>query len=422
MRPPHIRVFILVLVSLAFIGWAVPTAANFIIEYNWWKEVAQVNTWVSMLWYSIAPVAAGAVVAFIALYLAHARGVHFAGVRQGDYPLYSRLVPVGLAVIAMLLASASIDFWTVMRFFGSRGLAAPPDAWQDHVFSHALPFYLFDLPFYSELLGFLFVLAILFALLFWVTAGGWRLVERLRYGQVLDGPTKPIDLGGYLRLPGATRAPFVRTIALILLVGFAAWVYLGNYELLFNSHAFMTGADFVDEKVTLPLRWLLILSALVALPLVWLSKFKQAVVLVMSCFVLQLALPAVVRAVYVRPNEISIERPYIERHIEATTAAFGLNRNATESPFTPSGQGVVDPVQDATLLANVRLWDLRAYGPTITQIQALRPYYTFPDTDVDRYFIDGNIKQVLLSPREIDVTQLSAEASESWINPRFIRS
>ena len=176
-----------------------------------------------------------------------------------------------------------------------------------------------------------------------------------------------------MRLPGAARAPFVRVIAVILLLGFAAWVYLGNYELLFQSHAFMTGADFVDEKVTLPLRWLLIISTLAALPLAWMSKFKPAAVLVMSCFILQLAVPAMVRAVYVRPNEISIERPYIERHIEATTAAFGLNRNATERPFTPSGQGVVDPVQDATLLANVRLWDLRAYDATITQIQALRP-------------------------------------------------
>ncbi len=90
-------------------------------------------------------------------------------------------------------------------------------------------------------------------------------------------------------MPGATRTPFVRVMAVILLLGFAAWVYLGNYELLFNSHAFMTGADYVDEKVTLPLRWLLIISALAALPLVWMSKFKQAVVLVMSCLILQLA-------------------------------------------------------------------------------------------------------------------------------------
>src|SRR5208283_6155248 len=108
MRPSHIRTFILVIVSLAFIGWAIPTAANFIIEYNWWKEVAQVNTWVSMLWYSIAPAAVGALVAFIALYVAHARGLHFAGVHKRDFPVYSHLVPVALALIALLLASASI--------------------------------------------------------------------------------------------------------------------------------------------------------------------------------------------------------------------------------------------------------------------------------------------------------------------------
>ncbi len=209
MRPSHIRVFILVLVSLAFLGWAIPTAANFVIEYNWWKEVAQVDTWFSMLWYSIAPVAVGALVAFIALYVAHARGLHFAGIRQRDYPLYFRLVPVALAVIAMLLASASIDFWTVMRFFGSRGLAALPTPGKT-MFSHTrLPFYLFDLPFYSDLLGFLFVVAILCAMLFWITARGWQLFERVRYGRLIDGSSKPIDIGDYLRLPGATRTAFL---------------------------------------------------------------------------------------------------------------------------------------------------------------------------------------------------------------------
>ena len=90
------------------------------------------------------------------------------------------------------------------------------------------------------------------------------------------------------------------------------------------------------------------------------------------------------------------------------------------SPSPPPVCKRVDAVQDATLLDNVRLWDLRAYNATITQIQALRPYYIFPNTDVDRYFPNGHIKQVLLSPREIDVTQLSAEANQSWINPRFI--
>ena len=421
MRPSQIRNLILLAVLLALILGLTNSIANFIIDYNWWKEVGQVETWISMLWYSIAPAAAGALVAFIALWVAHVRGLHFAGVRPRDFRLYSRLVPVGLAIVAILFASASIDYWTIMRFFGSRGVTLPPATWKDQVFSRALPFYLFDLPFYSEVLGFVFVLAILCALVFWATARGWQLAEHFRRGQLSGRSPKTLDLGPQaLLLPGATRAGFVRVIAVILLLGLATWVFLGNYKLLFNSHAFMTGADYVDQKVTLPLRWLLIIAALSALPLVWTSRYKKAIGLLMAAFILRLVLPGIVRAVYVRPNEISIERPYIERHIQATTVAFGLNRSATERPFTASGQETVDAVQDATLLDNVRLWDLRAYTATITQIQALRPYYTFPATDVDRYFIKGRIKQVLLSPRDIDVSQLSGEARQSWINPRFI--
>jgi uncharacterized protein len=421
MRPSQIRNLVVLSALAAFGLWMVSAVANFVIEYNWWKEIGQVDTWIGMLWYSIAPAAAGTVVAFIALWIAHARGVHFAGVLQKDYRWYSRLMPVGLAVVAFVFASSSIDYWTVMRYFGSRGIAQPVDAWKDQVFSRSLPFYLFDLPFYTEVLSFVFVLAILCALVFWATARGWQLAERFRYGRLTDGSGRTLVLGpDSLLLPGATRAGFVRVISAILLLGFAVWVYLGNYELLLNSHAFMTGADFVDEKVTLPLRWVLIVITLVALPLVWTRRYKKAILLVMGFFILQLALPGLVHAVYVRPSEISIERPYIERHIEATSIAFGLNRNATEQAFVPSAQATVNPVQDATLLDNIRLWDLRAYNATITQIQALRPYYTFPATDVDRYYPNGQIKQVLLSPREIDVSQLSAEASQSWINPHFI--
>ena len=421
MRPSQIRNLIVLAALLAVLFWASGTLSDFVIEYNWWKELGQVSTWFGMLWYSIAPAAAGSVVAFIALWTAHARGLHFAGIRRQDYPLYSRLVPFALAVVAMLFSNGSIDYWTVMRYLGSRGMSAPAGAWKDPVFSRPLSFYLFDLPFFNQVLGYAFVLAILCALLFWATARGWQLAERFRYGQLMDERGKVLVMGpGTLLLPGASRAGFTRILSVILLAGFAAWIYLGNFELLLNGHAFMTGADYVDEKVTLPLRWLLIAVTLGALPLVWLRRYRQAVYLIVGFYFIQLALPGLVQAVYVRPNEISIERLYIERHIEATSLAFGLNRNAKELPFPATAQGTVNPVQDATLLDNVRLWDIRSFESTISQIQALRPYYTFPTTDVDRYFPNGRIKQVLLSPRELDVAQLSAEASQSWINPHFI--
>ena len=71
------------------------------------------------------------------------------------------------------------------------------------------------------------------------------------------------------------------------------------------------------------------------------------------------------------------------------------------------------------LLDNVRLWDWKPFHDTITQLQALRTYYAFHDTDVDRYTIDGQYKQVLLSPRELDISQLP-DARANWINPAFI--
>ena len=394
--------------------WAITVAANFTFEYNWWKEVGQVGTWISMLWYTIAPFAAGTLLAFMALWSAHVQGLRFAGIRQRDFPLYSLLVTVGLAIAAIFFALASIDYWTVMRFFGSRGLTLPPDAWKDPVFSRPLSFYLFDLPFYSEVVWFVLALTILCALIYWATARGWQLWMGGKGLRTLDRGAR------VLMLPGASRTGLVRIAVTLLLLGLAALFFLGNYDLLFNSHAFMTGADYVDAKITLPLRWLLIVAVLAALPLAWTSRYKKAAMLLGTFFILQLALPTIISAVYVRPNEISIERPYIERHIQATAAAFGLDRNATERPFATSGQETVNAVQDATLLENIRLWDLRAYSATITQIQALRPYYIFPNTDVDRYFPNGHIEQVMLSPREIDVNQLSAEASQSWVNPRFI--
>jgi uncharacterized membrane protein (UPF0182 family) len=421
MRPSQIRNLVVLGVVVIAGWWAISTGADYLIEYNWWKEVGQVNTWLGMLWYSIAPAAAGTLVAFFALWLSHARGLHFAGILSRDHRLYSRLVPVGLALIAIVFASNTIDYWTVMRYVGSRGLIAPAGAWADQVFSRGLPFYLFDLPFYGDVLGFVFVLAILCALVFWATARGWQLAEKVRYGGFEDVRNRTITIGpGSLLLPGATRAGFVRVLIAIVLLGFAAWAYLGNYELLLNSHPFMTGADYVDEKITLPLRWVLIAVTLGSLPLAWMRRYKLAASLIAAFFILQAVVPLAVRAVYVRPNEISIERPYIVRHLEATATAFGLNHNAQELPFTTSGQATVDAVQDARLLENIRLWDIASYTETITQIQALRPYYTFPSTDVDRYFPNGRIKQVLLSPREIDIAQLPAEASQSWINPHFI--
>jgi uncharacterized membrane protein (UPF0182 family) len=132
-------------------------------------------------------------------------------------------------------------------------------------------------------------------------------------------------------------------------------------------------------------------------------------------------LPRLVEALYVRPNEISIQRPYIDTHIHATRSAYGLGpeQRTREIEFKVHTEAPIDPSQYKSIIDNVRLWDWHAFLSTVSQIQALRPYYVFSDVDVDRYTLDGAYREVLLSPRELDINQLP-DASKSWINPHFV--
>ncbi len=130
-------------------------------------------------------------------------------------------------------------------------------------------------------------------------------------------------------------------------------------------------------------------------------------------------IPPFVAAAYVRPNEISIERPYIQRHIAGH--AIGLRHRPAHHARWNSQRSrtrQVDFSLHKPLLDNVRLWDWRAFHDTITQLQPYRPY-VYSDTDVDRYTINGQFRQVMLSPREIDLGQLG-DARSRWINPHFI--
>src|SRR5260221_13840876 len=109
MRPSQIRNLILLALLLALILLALTsTVANFIVEYNWWKEVGQVETWISMLWYSIAPSVAGAFVALLRFWGAHAQGLHFGGVRPRDFLGDSRRGPPVLAVLALFFSAGSV--------------------------------------------------------------------------------------------------------------------------------------------------------------------------------------------------------------------------------------------------------------------------------------------------------------------------
>ncbi|HEY6763399.1 MAG TPA: UPF0182 family protein, partial [Candidatus Sulfotelmatobacter sp.] len=121
----------------------------------------------------------------------------------------------------------------------------------------------------------------------------------------------------------------------------------------------------------------------------------------------------------VKPNELVRERPYIANNIELTRQAYGLDRISQREFPAETTVEATDPANNQATLQNIRLWDWRALQDTLRQIQEIRTYYDFPDIDIDRYEIDGTMRQVMLATRELSVDKLP-ESSRNWINEKLI--
>jgi hypothetical protein len=408
-----------ILIALLF---GARTMATYTIEVEWRKELGQFHTWLRMLWYSVVPQTVATLLALGALGTAHARALKFARTSLREHRLYARLSALALLGVSYVVAAASIDTWTVVRFAGSRGLPAATTAWHDAVFLKPLSFYLFDLPFYDLLRGYLLAVVILCILVYWVAARGWQIaLDRQAWVERMRNPDRPASelTPGLFRLEGGLESRFLRIAAAVFLLAMAWRYFLARYQMVYNEHgSFLVGIDYVDLHVGLPLQWLLILACLAAAVLVLMGRWVWAAWMTVS-LVVAFLVPRAVAAFYVTPNEISLQRPYIDTHIHATRAAYGLERNTKEIEYPVQPEAYIDVAHNRPLLDNVRLWDTGAFKDTITQRQALRTYYTFHDVDVDRYTIGGQYRQVLVSPRELDIRQLP-EASANWNNPAFI--
>jgi uncharacterized protein len=379
-----------------------------VIDYYWWREVGQVPTWLLMSFYRYAPGAAAWLLVLLVLWIAHASGMRQAGERLRDHPFYLRLMTLGLIVVALIVDLSAIDGRKVARYFGGHGIAVRNE-WHDPVFDRPLGFYFFDLPFYSMLINFLAACALGGALAYYLAARGWQ-IRRQFPG---FSTRMELDLRD-LRVLGRLESGLLKGLTTVFLLMLAAVFWLGRYDLLLSDHGnLLVGIDYVQQNISLPLQTVKAGAAVLAALLVLAGRRKLA----LGCAVVLLIdwiAPPLVSGLYVRPNELTLERPFLVRHIEATRAAYGIDHHARELEFQAQADGRIDFARNRPLLGNVRLWDWRAFRDTLGQIQPLRPY-TFADIDVDRYQIDGQLRQTLLAPREMDLNSLGA-AGQSWIN------
>src|SRR5215831_16818361 len=183
------------------------------------------------------------------------------------------------------------------------------------------------------------------------------------------------------------------------------------------------GASYTDIHVELPVLWLLIGLSIVAAFASWANLRVRtyrlpvaAVVLVFGgSFVLSGVVPALFQRLFVKPDELQREKPYIERNIALTQQAYNL-RQITAKPF-PAEQDLTFETLEANkaTINNIRLWDWQPLIDTYAQLQEIRTYYKFHDVDVDRYWLNGAYQSVMLSARELRSSLLPPNA-QTWVN------
>ncbi len=396
---------ILILAALALVLFFGRSLFSLLIDYQWWSEIGQIDTWRRIWLYRYVPDFAQWLFLAVVLWLAHFFGMRYAGASSRVGPRYRALTTLGVLVIAAVLTATSIDSWVVARYIGGSGVNS---AWQDPVFGRSLGFYFFELPFYTQLTDFLAVCAAAGAIVYYITARIWQI--KLRFPDLWAAGQLNWD---DLRRLGRLETGIFRVLLALFLIGLAVYFWLGRYELLYTDHGeLMTGVDYVQQHLGLPLQTAKAAAAVLAAILVLAGRRKLALACALV-LVVDAVIPPAVNALQVRPNELALQRPFIERHIEATRSAYGLNRRAKETEFSARKEAPINFARNASMLDNVRLWDWRPFHDTLSQSQPLRPY-AYAETDVDRYQIDGQMRQVLLAPRELDLTQLG-EARNRWV-------
>jgi uncharacterized membrane protein (UPF0182 family) len=316
------------------------------------------------------------------------------------------------AIVALGTGASMQAQWPTLALYWYAPAPAGPSAVLDPIFGRPLTFYLFTLPAWQLLAGWLLTLSILLCIMagfFLVVTGGSRALT----GHLRDANPLP------------WRGPSLALGFLLLVLSFRT--YIGRLELLFEHHTIFDGITYTDAHVSvigmLVVAAALFLGAILAIAAGLFRPRGRWLVLAVApaivCYVGVALIGWYVTSFLVKPNELVRETPYIANNIELTRRAYGLDLFTQRQFPAETTVGATDPADNQATLQNIRLWDVQALKDTLRQIQEIRTYYDFPDIDIDRYVIDGAMREVMLGTRELNVEKLP-ESSRNWINEKLI--
>jgi uncharacterized protein len=320
----------------------------------------------------------------------------------GEWVPWRLLIAAVALLLGIFVAAGEASNWDLYL----KAIYATKFGIIEPAFGRDAGFYVFNLPLLTELralaLLLIFLAAAIAAGVYWARGG-------------LDFRETPP------RISPAAVSQFSVLLGLFFLQ--RAYTYwLDRFDLLFHTDGVVFGFRYVDDVLWRPGFWLLIVLALAAAIICFSNlsaggarRLVAAAVIVFAPGLLLNLLQPVIESLRVKPDELRIEKPYLAANISLTRDAFKLDK-IDVMPFPATGhltRASLD--QDSPTIKNIRLWDPRPLIATYRQLQEIRLYYDFRDVEVDRYWIQGDFDQVMLSARELN-PDLLPENAHTWVN------
>ena len=410
-----VKIILGVIAGLAAVGlfWFM----GFWGEALWFKALGYSSRFWLEIFYSITFGIVGALVAF--------GGIYFLTFTMPKSVKYAKWISIAIATFSG--ATWGYTNWDVLLRFWDKVSTVLVDP----IFGKSVGFYLFTLPFLDTIY-------ILFFTISFIGFGASIIVTFVGIN--------PQGIFFYIP-PSASEATqklhktlYINASVLLLVLAFGK--FLNKYHLMYSNSGVVFGPGWTDTTILIPVYNIIIVimiltSILILIPSLR-NKYKNlfsmfrltpsnspifilistAALLILIWFIGLTAVPSLFERFMVKPNEITYERPYILNNIKFTQHGFGLDK-VENKEFRENGNFTINTVQNNPgIFNNIRLWDWRALEATYRQFQELRLYYQFSSVNLDRYYVDGSFRQVMVSAREMNINNLPKQ-SQTFVNKRF---
>ena len=405
---------------LVIIGALFTALSGFYADWLWFKSVNFTSTWSTILGTkAILFVVIGLTTSLFIMFnvlLAYKRRPLYVPLtieadnleryRSQIEPIRRGVFGAGFLALFYFAGTSGSTLWSTWLLFKN----STEFGVKDPQFNLDISFFAFRLPFWQTAIGWgisTLVLAIIATVAVHYLYGGIRL-------QVREDRTTV-----------AARVQLSVLLGLVVLLKAVAY-WFDRYALALKDSKLITGLTYTDVNAVLPAKAILTGIALVCALLFfanivrrsWVLPAAGTALLVISSVLIAGLYPAAIQTFQVKPSESSKEAEFIQRNINATRAAYGLEdvtvKDYQATLTTTAGQ----LTNDAVTISNIRLMDPNVIAATFRQLQQIKPYYTFPDSlDVDRYTVDGVKRDVLVAVRELNI---DGNPSRNWINDHLV--